>query len=466
MSYWSRLCSHFAKLKVSAGWKAMSFAGVCTTLLSLLADFVKPEFHLLPYGLAAALLVFIVSESIRLILRPPLGTLQTRWLARTSVSAGIGTIVISIALAADASIGGDRGVLAEASNPIRDLQSEILALDRTAVATLEVARRIETDSKRTATTLDRLDERDRLMAASSLLDRAVATKDLSNRGQIIALETLWAAGHSFAAADLSGIFLQRARLTNASFEGANFMMTDLSHAKFMSSNFAEANFRFATLDNADLSGANVNRARFAFARLDHAVMIDLKGAEANFYAAELRGANLSIADLRGANLSFADLRGANLEGANLTGAVLVGATIEGVKLRDAIISNTDLTGVNINANSLSKTQSAGACRRDLNANGAFTVSAKLIEEIPNQRYRGGVEYSAVMDEIFNMKSLAGAELPLCQSNIGARAPLDFGIRFEVGLLAKANRRKAIVARVKQRFESVSATLLSPRASAP
>lgn len=442
----------------------MSFAGVCSTLLGLLSDFVKPQFHMLKYALLVAVIALIVSEIIRLRLPAPLGSFRSRWLARMSVSAGVGVIVLGVAWAADASIGGDRGIAAEVSNDVRYLQSRLLSLDETTAATLEVARRIEADTSRTAAAVNRMDERDRLLAASSLLERVASAKDLSDHGQVMAMEALAAVGRSFASMDLSGILLRDMKLPSANLADANLMMSDLGMVVIVSSNLAGANLRFAALDNADLTGTNMTGAKLTFVNAENALFNRVKGEGASFYATNLRGASFRQANLRGANFSFADLREADLEEADLTNAVLVGALMAGASLRGAIIANTELTGVAASVGTFSKSQWAGACRRPMSVTGTVAVSGALIVTIPNQRFRGGIEYSSLMDQVFNLPGLGEPQLPSCAFGTAARPQaLEFGIRIAPELLSKADRRNQLVARVERHFATVGAALKAARA---
>ena len=102
------------------------------------------------------------------------------------------------------------------------------------------------------------------------------------------------------------------------------------HAEWVNSSGAKgvrANFW-----NADLSGADLRYA-------------DLRGAclwNANLWGANLGCANLGGADLRDANLWNADLRGANLGGADLNDADLSSAFLRGADLRYASLGCADL----------------------------------------------------------------------------------------------------------------------------
>jgi uncharacterized protein YjbI with pentapeptide repeats len=92
-----------------------------------------------------------------------------------------------------------------------------------------------------------------------------------------------------------------------------------------------------TLVGADLSGLN----------LDWANLTERELRDANFSHSSLTGANLSQADLRGANFDHAVLAGTNLWGANMAGAslnetFLAGAHLEGADLRQAHLNTSKL----------------------------------------------------------------------------------------------------------------------------
>jgi uncharacterized protein YjbI with pentapeptide repeats len=97
---------------------------------------------------------------------------------------------------------------------------------------------------------------------------------------------------------------------------------DLSRA-----NLSNCFLEYANLENADLTGAyleaaNLASARLINARLDRAVLKD----------ANLRRADLSHASLREASLMYAQLNGANLAGADLTDSNIYGVSAWNVQV--------------------------------------------------------------------------------------------------------------------------------------
>lgn len=179
----------------------------------------------------------------------------------------------------------------------------------------------------------------------------------------------------------TGMSCTARRLSDASFEGADFTGSD-----FACSDFVRASLYCANLTRCDFTGARLQRA-------------DLRGA--TFNAAVLTGANLDGADLRaavlwvsdeihglrrvggrsasgasgedevpsdavvysvdftncsmqGANLRDANLKNANFSGANLHGAELVGAKLDGARLKGAILTGMDLSKLPISPSALAE----------------------------------------------------------------------------------------------------------------
>jgi hypothetical protein len=100
-----------------------------------------------------------------------------------------------------------------------------------------------------------------------------------------------------------------------------------------------ANLRGIDLIDADLSNAGLYGASFIGAYL---IRANLRNA--NLSGAILIGANLSSARLRNADLSGADLSGANLDGADFTYADLSMAEIKEASLHEARLFGTTIAG--------------------------------------------------------------------------------------------------------------------------
>jgi uncharacterized protein YjbI with pentapeptide repeats len=159
---------------------------------------------------------------------------------------------------------------------------------------------------RTLTVLSRLDSSRKRSVLEFLYESGLITKDRA----IVNLE----------GADLSGVDLRRANLTDADLHGINLTEADLSGSDLRGANLRGANLRAAYLRATDIMGANLSAANLR---------------EANLRAAYLRTADLSLADLTGA-----DLREANPRTLYDLGVVM----LVGAKLQDANLSSANLGG--------------------------------------------------------------------------------------------------------------------------
>ena len=123
--------------------------------------------------------------------------------------------------------------------------------------------------------------------------------------KVLEQHQLWLNGEGGKRADLHGVCLPHANLSN----------TDLS---------------YADLSNADLSYADLSHADLSYADMSHVYLY-----HANLSYTDLFHADLSYTDLCGANMGYAMMRGVDLCGATLRGANLTNADLCGAKLDDA-----------------------------------------------------------------------------------------------------------------------------------
>jgi len=82
----------------------------------------------------------------------------------------------------------------------------------------------------------------------------------------------------------------------------------------------DANGFALDMSGQDLSGAKLKDVNFWDANLNQANLTAAELTAGNFYNADLQGANLSAATFKDANLWGANLTGANVEGTNFKGA--------------------------------------------------------------------------------------------------------------------------------------------------
>lgn len=113
---------------------------------------------------------------------------------------------------------------------------------------------------------------------------------------------------------------------------------DLKFADLSGMRLPKINLQSAMLTGADLSDAILDEADFRFTDMFCVNLERCVSPNAQFFRADLRGADAHEAKLRGADLREAELTQADLSSANLGGANLVRAT-----LREADLSGADLS---------------------------------------------------------------------------------------------------------------------------
>jgi uncharacterized protein YjbI with pentapeptide repeats/uncharacterized RDD family membrane protein YckC len=181
-------------------------------------------------------------------------------------------------------------------------------------------------------------------------------------------------------ADLSGIRLRSANLTNAILTESRFYgagedgrfgtfddwIADLSGANLEGANLTGAflsnvimsrtNFLRATLNKANFNGANLNLANFSSASLIGANLRQAFLKDATFTGADLGSANLSEANLEGARLGQVKAQGSQLQGTNLVKSDWQGADLSGADLSQTNLRNADLSLVKLASANLSNAQ--------------------------------------------------------------------------------------------------------------
>lgn len=153
---------------------------------------------------------------------------------------------------------------------------------------------------------------------------------------------------NFQKANLNGIYLPWAILSEVNFTEANLSEAYLNRAYLIAADLSQAALSKINLTGADLSEANLNQANLNQAYLNKANLSQANLIEANLRSADLSAANLSETNLSAAKLSWANLSKTNLSRANLRGANLVGAKFSGSNLTGADLRGAKLNGVNLN----------------------------------------------------------------------------------------------------------------------
>ena len=136
-------------------------------------------------------------------------------------------------------------------------------------------------------------------------------------------------------AELRGINLSRARLTEVSLRGADLREASLSRALL----------KDAHLNGADLSGADLSGALLITAVLSEAKLVCANLSGAVLGGAFFRDTDLSGANLSGANLKMARLVDSNLEGADLSDTLVYGISAWNLRLQGARQRNIIITSV-------------------------------------------------------------------------------------------------------------------------
>ena len=103
----------------------------------------------------------------------------------------------------------------------------------------------------------------------------------------------------------------------------------------------------AELVGEDLAGYDMTDANLTNANLRDADCTDAVFINANFEAADLRGATFHSARCRGANFNVAKMRRVDLRQSNLKGATMRGTDLSGAQLEGGAFDNADMTGANL-----------------------------------------------------------------------------------------------------------------------
>jgi uncharacterized protein YjbI with pentapeptide repeats len=220
---------------------------------------------------------------------------------------------------------------------------------------------------------------------------------------------LWRASErvtpQLARANLQGLDLRHADLSEADLSRANLAGAQLFRADLARANLSEANLTGAILHEAcmvaaDLSGASLQGAVLSEADLSdaNAFRADLRGANcraAHFQGTFLRGATLVRAVLSGAQLMRSDLLGADLTRADLFEADLAAAHLSGASLSEANLSDADLSGcllkeANLTGANLSRARLVDATLRRSNLSNARLVDC----DCRNADFRGSKVFGA------------------------------------------------------------------------
>jgi uncharacterized protein YjbI with pentapeptide repeats len=144
----------------------------------------------------------------------------------------------------------------------------------------------------------------------------------------------WRTKHFDIRPDLSGVNLDKAKLS-----GANLSGTDLSRVSLLTADLFKANLNGANLSGANLSGATLMEADLMGANLSSTTFY-----KSNLARADLSGANLSQASLIETHMAQAILVETNFKNAILDTCYIYGISAWDVNLEGASQKNLDISG--------------------------------------------------------------------------------------------------------------------------
>lgn len=148
-------------------------------------------------------------------------------------------------------------------------------------------------------------------------------------------------GCSVKGARLTGVHLERLRITDTMLSGC-----DLAGAGLGGASLRRVEFRDCRLSGIDLSAASLEDVSFTQCKLDAANLRMIAGVRVQFEDCDLRGADFYGAKLPGLRCFRSDLREAEVSKANLRDARLHGSTLGG------ITGTADLAGAAIDSGQL------------------------------------------------------------------------------------------------------------------
>jgi uncharacterized protein YjbI with pentapeptide repeats len=231
-------------------------------------------------------------------------------------------------------------------------------------------------------------------------------------------------------ADLSGLNLTMANLSNCELNFANFSEAkaasiDLSVTKLKGANFHDSDLTEANFSNCDATGADFENSIMILANATHADFTGAKFAQSdlsatNFKSSTLKGAQFEDAKLKATIFSNCDLRVANMVGVNFHETLFDSVTLTGADLSRADLSGIDLTrvdfqgiilkGANLNNTNLEALDLKGVSFEATKLNSANLVGADISEANLTSASLMGADLSNVIarNSDFTLANLEGA----------------------------------------------------------
>ena len=262
---------------------------------------------------------------------------------------------------------------------------------RTTEQTAEVVGQTHQVVEQTHTTMAQMDSRENLDSASARLQRAIDAMNLSNQGQVGALELLLANGYGYVNSRFDGVWLHGADLRSRNFGSTSFEDADLTDVKLEGADLTDATAFLATADRLDATGAKALQFRLQMAQADHARFDHADLTQASFYFSRMRGSSFRGANCTAVNFAYADLTGADFTGADLTGAQFIGAVLEGATFDKATFKSTDMSGALAGQIEVTDAQRAGM-RRSIGFENNHYLTVTLVRKTPSNKYDSGYTF--------------------------------------------------------------------------
>jgi uncharacterized protein YjbI with pentapeptide repeats len=140
------------------------------------------------------------------------------------------------------------------------------------------------------------------------------------------------------------------------FEEANFTRADLRSADFSGARMASAILRGADLENAKFSCPHSVKEKNGDITDSNCTQLQ----QADFKAADMRGATLDTAFLQGASFEGVNLQNASLQGARMQAALITSSDLQGANLQDANLTAASINNSQLRAADLSGANLSGA----------------------------------------------------------------------------------------------------------
>jgi uncharacterized protein YjbI with pentapeptide repeats len=221
----------------------------------------------------------------------------------------------------------------------------------------------------------------------------------------------------FTGADLSGLDLRNADLTDGWFERARFDGSDLSGAKLDTSVLAHASIKSAKLDGASAVKTNLGNARISESSLVGVDLTDAILAAAKLSRVGLQKAKLTRADLLGVELRDVDASEAEAEQMVINEAEVSGLRMSGAKFERCLFIGLELNAADFTRIKLKRCAFINCVARKIDFSHAQFDSVAFVETC-----------------ILSEAKFVGASLPGCNLR---EMPLD-GADFSHAMIDKAD----------------------------